>query len=81
MKDELKEIILPIVETEGLIFKSVELGERDGKKTIEITVDKEASSVDVDDCAKVSKLIDAVLEKRDPFDGESYLLIVSSPGS
>ncbi len=80
MKKELEKIISPIVEKEGLIFDSVRLKRMDGKKAIEVIVDKE-DSVDVDDCARLSKLIDPLLEEVDPFGGESYLLIVSSPGS
>ena len=81
MKKRFKEIIPPIIESEGLIFDSVEVGKKDGKKTLTVIIDKKEGSVDVNDCSKISKLIDPIIEEEDFFDDQSYLLIVSSPGS
>ncbi len=80
MKKRFLEIIPPIIESEGLIFHSFEVGKRDGKKTLTVIIDKEDGKVDVNDCSKISKLIDPIIENEDFFE-ESYLLIVSSPGS
>lgn len=80
MKKRFMEIIPPIIESEGLIFDSFEVGQKDGKKTLTIIIDREEGNVDVSDCSKISKLIDPIIENEDFFE-ESYLLIVSSPGS
>ena len=80
MKKRFLEIIPPIIESEGLIFHSFEVGEKDGKKSLTVFIDKEDGKVDVEDCSKISKLIDPIIEQEDFFEG-SYLLIVSSPGS
>lgn len=80
MKDEIKKIVEPVIESEGFILDSVELENRDGKKALVISIDKEDGSISVDECSRISKLIDPLIEKRDLFE-ESYLLIVSSPGS
>ena len=80
MKKRFLEIIPPIIESEGLIFDSFEVGKKDGKTALTIIIDKEDGKVDVEECSRVSKLIDPIIEEEDFFD-ESYLLIVSSPGS
>lgn len=80
MKDEIKKFVEPVVKSEGFILDSVELENRDGKKALVISINKEDGSISVDECSRISKLIDPLIEKRDLFE-ESYLLIVSSPGS
>ncbi len=80
MKKRFMEIIPPIIESEGLVFDSFEVGQKDGKKTLTIIIDREDGNVDVNDCSKISKLIDPIIENENFFE-ESYLLIVSSPGS
>ena len=80
MKDEIKKIVEPVIESEGFILDSVELEKRDGKKALVISIDKEDEAISVDECSQISKLIDPLIEKKDLFE-ESYLLIVSSPGS
>ncbi len=81
MKKRFEKIIPPIIESEGLVFKKVEVEKKDGKIALTVTIDKKDGKVDVNDCSKISKLIDPIIEEEDFFDGESYLLIVSSPGS
>ena len=80
MKKRFLEIIPPIIESEGLIFDSFEVGKKDGKKTLTVIIDKEDGKVDVEDCSKISRLIDPIIENENFFE-ESYLLIISSPGS
>lgn len=80
MKKRFMEIIPPIIESEGLVFDSFEVGQKDGKKTLTITIDKKDGKVDVDDCSRISRLIDPIIENEKFLDG-SYLLIVSSPGT
>ncbi len=77
---EIKKIVGPIVESKGLILNSVKIERRDSKKALIITIDKKDGMVSVDDCSKISKLIDPIIEEYN-FIKENYLLIVSSPGS
>lgn len=81
MKKRLKKIIGPIVESENLIFKGVDIDEGDQKRTITVIIDKKNEAVDVNDCVRISKIIDPILEEEDLFKGKSYFLTVSSPGS
>ncbi len=80
MEKRFLEIIPPIIESEGFIFDSFEVGQKDGKKSVTVVIDKKDGKVDVEDCSKISRLIDPIIENEDFFK-DSYLLIVSSPGS
>ncbi len=81
MENELKKIIPPIVESEGLVCDSIEIGKTDGQHSITVNIKKEEGKIAVDDCSRVSRIIDPIIEDRNYFKGERYLLIVSSSGS
>lgn len=49
------------------------------KPTLQIMAERPDGTMTVDDCAKLSREISALLDVEDPLDGE-YLLEVSSPG-
>jgi ribosome maturation factor RimP len=49
-----------------------------GRRSLVIYIDKEGDRISIDDCEKVSKAIDKVIEEADLIK-ESYNLIVSSP--
>lgn len=49
------------------------------KPTLQIMAEREDGTMSVDDCAKLSREVSAILDVEDPLDGE-YLLEVSSPG-
>lgn len=74
----LAQIITPVIEDMGYELVRVRL--MSGKSTIlQIMADKPEGGIEVDDCAKISTALSAVLDVEDPILDE-YALEVSSPG-
>lgn len=72
------EIITPVIEDLGYELVRVRL--MSGKQTmLQIMADKPEGGIEVDDCAKISNALSAVLDVEDPI-VEEYTLEVSSPG-
>lgn len=71
-------IIQPIAQDLG--FELVRVTYGGGRKpTLQIMAERPDGTMTVDDCAKLSREVSALLDVEDPLDGE-YLLEVSSPG-
>ncbi|MEO1551703.1 MAG: ribosome maturation factor RimP [Pseudomonadota bacterium] len=78
MDRRLAGIVQPTIE--GLGYELVRLRYMGGKRpTLQIMADTPGGGIEVDDCAKISRAISAVLDMEDPIEGE-YSLEVSSPG-
>ena len=75
---EIENLIIPLIEKVGYDLKKVEIKQKGRAKELVITIDKEGG-LSIEDCAKVSKLIDPLIEKTSIIRGR-YFLIVSSPG-
>ncbi len=74
----LEELIEPVVEAAG--FRLVRLRLMGGKtKTLQIMAERPDGSMNVDDCAELSRALSEFLETEDPIEGD-YNLEVSSPG-
>ena len=74
----LAEIITPVIEDMG--FELVRVRLMSGKSTIlQVMADRPDGGIEVDECAKISQAIGAVLDVEDPILDE-YALEVSSPG-
>ena len=74
----LAEIITPVIEDMGYELVRVRL--MSAKTTIlQVMADKPDGGIEVDDCAKISTALGAVLDVEDPIIDE-YALEVSSPG-
>jgi ribosome maturation factor RimP len=74
----LQPIIEPAIEAAG--YKLVRLRVMAGKtKTLQIMAERPDGTMNVDDCAKLSRALSEFLEAEDPIEGE-YDLEVSSPG-
>ena len=74
----LAEIVRPTVE--GMGFELVRLRLMVGKKaTLQIMAERPDGTMEVDDCADLSRQVSAVLDVEDPIERE-YALEVSSPG-
>ncbi|THD85416.1 ribosome maturation factor RimP [Aliigemmobacter aestuarii] len=74
----LADIVTPSIE--GLGFELVRIRLMGGKtRTLQIMVDRPEGGIEVDDCARVSTVVSAVLDVEDPIE-DNYVLEVSSPG-
>lgn len=74
----LAEIVAPVAE--GMGFSLVRLRLMGGKRiTLQIMAEREDGTMEVEDCAKLSRALSAVLDVEDPIERE-YVLEVSSPG-
>ena len=78
LKDKVKGIIEPVINSLGVKLYDLELGKMSGKGLLRVFIDKE-EGVTLDDCERVSRGIEAVLDVEDPIPW-SYVLEVSSPG-
>jgi len=75
---QLEPIITPAVEAAG--YRLVRLRLIGGKrKTLQVMAERPDGSMNVDDCAQLSRALSEFLDKEDPIEGE-YVLEVSSPG-
>ncbi|MCR9149682.1 MAG: ribosome maturation factor RimP [Rhodobacteraceae bacterium] len=74
----LAEIVTPAIE--GLGFELVRIRMMGGKtKVLQIMADRPEGGIVVDDCARISTAVSAVLDVEDPIE-DAYTLEVSSPG-
>lgn len=78
LKKEIEKLIKS--EIENLGYSLVKIKTRRQKRGLFLTiVINKVGGVSVEDCAKVSRLIEPILDKKDLIQ-ERYFLIVSSPG-
>lgn len=74
----LANIVIPTIE--GLGYELVRIRLMTGKRTtLQIMAERPEGGIEVDDCAKISTAVSAVLDVEDPIT-EEYALEVSSPG-
>ena len=78
-EEEIRKVVDPIAEEQGLKVCSVEFKNTDDP-SITVFIDKEGG-VDLDACERFHNAIDAPLDELDPSFGESYTLNVSSLGA
>ena len=76
--ERVKELAIPIAEELGYFIWDVEFVKEGARKILRITIDNE-EGITVDDCEKMHRAIDPVLDEADPIE-EAYYLEVSSPG-
>lgn len=78
MDRKLAEIIEPEVQAMG--YELVRLRFQSGKRPVlQLMVERPDGGIEVNECAKISTAVSAILDVDDPIDGE-YVLEVSSPG-
>jgi ribosome maturation factor RimP len=71
-------IVTPTIE--GMGFELVRIRLMGGKRaTLQIMAERPEGGIEVEDCARISRTVSAVLDVEDPIAGE-YTLEVSSPG-
>ena len=71
-------IAAPIAESLGLRVWDVRYLKEGSQWYLRVFIDKDGG-VDINDCERMSRALDAPLDEADPIDGE-YILEVSSPG-
>ncbi len=75
---KLAEIVQPVIE--GLGYELVRIRMMGSKtKALQIMAERPEGGIEVDDCAKISTAVSAILDVEDPFE-DPYALEVSSPG-
>ncbi len=78
IKDTVREAIEPTVTELGYRIWDVTYSKIGADYHLEITIDSD-SGIDIDDCERVHRAIDPILDEADPIEG-FYYLEVSSPG-
>lgn len=68
----------PIAEELGVFIWDVEFVKEGARRVLRITIDSE-EGVGIEDCEKLHRAIDPILDEADPIE-EQYYLEVSSPG-
>ncbi|MBT5008674.1 MAG: ribosome maturation factor RimP [Gammaproteobacteria bacterium] len=74
----LSKLIEPLVEELGCELWGIEKLQQGRQVVLKIYIES-ADGINVDDCARVSRQVSAILDVEDPIPGE-YMLEVSSPG-
>lgn len=75
---KLADIVTP--EIEALGYELIRLRFQSGQRPIlQLMVDRPDGGIEIEECAKISTAVSAILDVDDPIDGE-YVLEVSSPG-
>ncbi len=73
-----RELILPVANELGYQLWDVEYVKEGAKMILRVTIDK-AEGINIEDCERMHRAIDPVLDEADPIDA-AYYLEVSSPG-
>ena len=76
MEEKIRNLIEGIIVDAGYILNDVKIEKEGTVLFLRVFIDKQ-DIVSVEDCVKVSELINPILDKEDPIDG-SYVLDVSS---
>ncbi len=71
-------LVEPVAQAEGLVLWDVEFVREGARRVLRVTIDTE-EGVTIDDCERLHRAIDPVLDEADPIEG-AYDLEVSSPG-
>lgn len=73
------EKINPIIEEMGYEVVEVDYSKQVDGMNLIFYIDNE-KGITIEDCEKVTKVIDPILEELDPTDNKPYILSISSPG-
>lgn len=74
-----EEKVVPVIEELGYEVVEVEYVKKSDGMNLTFYIDHE-NGIQIEDCEKVSKSIDDLLEQVNPTDDQPYILSVSSPG-
>ena len=73
-----KALIAPVAEELGYLLWDVEYVKEGARMILRVTIDSE-EGITIDDCEKMHRTIDPILDEADPIES-AYYLEVSSPG-
>ncbi len=76
---QLEDLLKPLIEDLGYEFVGAQYQPQRGDALLRLYIDRPEGGVTVDDCARVSREVSALLDVEDPIPGH-YRLEVSSPG-
>jgi len=76
--EKLEQLLKPVVEDMGCVLWGCEYFPKGNSSLFRVIIDK-PTGVGIEDCERVSRQVNAVLEVEDPISGQ-YRLEVSSPG-
>ncbi|MBE6640562.1 MAG: ribosome maturation factor RimP [Ruminococcaceae bacterium] len=76
--DRVAALVSPVAEELGLYIWDVEFAKRGPDYYLTVTIDSD-EGIDIEDCEKMHRAIDPVLDEADPIE-KAYMLEVSSPG-
>jgi ribosome maturation factor RimP len=71
-------MLTPVAQNAGVELYDIEMVREGGERVLRLYIDKDGG-VDLEDCERVSRAAELVLDEKDPIP-ESYALEVSSPG-
>ena len=73
-----RELLLPTAESLGYVLWDVEYLREGADNILRVTIDSD-NGINIEDCEKMHRAIDPVLDEADPIE-QAYTLEVSSPG-
>ncbi len=76
IENKIRELIQDIINENGYVLDDVLYVKEDGMMFLRIVIDKEGV-IDLEDCIKVTKLINPIIDKEDPIE-ENYIMDVCS---
>ena len=76
--ETVRALISPVADQLGYLLWNVEYVKEGADMILRITIDK-PEGIGIDDCERMTRAIDPILDEHDPIE-EGYLLEVSSPG-
>ena len=76
--EAVRELVAPVAAELGLLLWDVEFVKEGARRILRVTIDHE-DGITIDDCERMHRAIDPVLDEADPID-TAYDLEVSSPG-
>ena len=79
VKSICEEKVVPVIEEMGYEVVDIEYAKKSDGMNLIFYIDKD-EGVKIEDCKKVSRAIDGLLEELNPTDDSPYILSVSSPG-
>ena len=80
LEHKIADFVTPVVSDMGLELICVKIISEDGAQNVQIMAENpETGRLGIDDCAKLSRAISAVMDVEDPISG-NYRLEISSPG-